>query len=49
MREVYGIELTKEWDFMVVEEVKKKDALKKALQKAKDYTKHNHLRVVRIQ
>lgn len=48
LHEVYGIELSKEWDFMVVEGEKKKDALKKAINKAKNYTKHNQLRIVRM-
>lgn len=48
IHEVYGVGLTKEWDFMVVEEKKKKDAMKKAIKKAKNDMKNNHLRVVRI-
>ena len=48
LHEVYGIELSKEWDFMVVEGEKKKNALRKAIDKAKNDMKHNQLRVVRM-
>lgn len=48
IHEVYGLEVSKEWDFMVVEGEKKKDALEKAINKVKNYTKYNQLRVVRI-
>ena len=48
LHEVYDIELSKEWDFMVVEGEKKKDALRKAIDKAKNDMKHNQLRVVRM-
>lgn len=48
LHEVYGFELSKEWDFMVVEGEKKKNALRKAINKAKNDMKHNQLRVVRM-
>lgn len=48
MHEVYGVGLSEEWGFLVLEDEKKKDIKKKTLKKVKDDTKNNHLRVVRI-
>lgn len=47
--DVYGIDFTKEWDFIILPGDKKKVIQKKTENIAKDNVKNHHLRVVRIQ